>query len=243
MFLSKLKEKILQENFFRPRWYSVFINPYFINRNSLYNEVKKFSAKIKKTDKILDVGCGLKPYRKVFKTKEYIGIDIDFGGHPNDQKNVDHFYDGETIPYEQQTFDNILCTQVLEHTIKPETTIKEMSRVIKTNGLLFISMPFIYPEHEIPFDFQRYTKYKHIKLLTENNFSIVQIKKTTGFWGTFGQVFVVYIFESIKFRASFLKTVLSIFILGPIQIFSIILDILFIKSGPTMDYVIIARKN
>ncbi len=241
--LKHTKKKVLEELFFRPTWYSVMLNPYFINRRSLYLAVQKFAKLTAPENSVLDVGCGLKPYRDLFPAREYVGIDIETGGHSNDQKHVDSYYDGEHIPSGDKSFDFVLCTQVLEHTEKPEKLVEECARVLKPGGKVLFSMPFMYPEHEIPYDFQRYTRFKHINMLQQNGFDHIEIEKTTGFFGTFGQLFSVFIFESIKFRATIFKTLLSIGILMPIQVLGLVLDFIFRKAGPTMDYVITAQKN
>lgn len=241
--LSKLKKNILEENFFRPKWYSVFINPYFINRRSLYSEIKLFAENVKNNYSVLDVGCGIKPYRNLFNTDNYVGIDIEGGGHSDDAKIVDKFYDGKSIPFSSEQFDNIICTQVLEHAEDPNALINECSRVIKQGGHIFISMPFMYGEHEAPYDYRRFTRFEHKRILEANGFTSVKINQTTGFFGTFGQLLSIYIFESITFRSTILKTLLSILILGPMQIISLLLDFVFRKSGPTMDYVVTAIKK
>jgi SAM-dependent methyltransferase len=241
--LVHTKRRVLENIFFRPTWYSIALNPYFINRRSLYLAVQKFAKLTTPESSVLDVGCGLKPYRDLFPAQKYVGIDIETGGHSNDQKHVDSYYDGEHIPFDDRSFDFVLCTQVLEHAEKPEKLIEECARVLKPGGKVLFSMPFMYPEHEIPYDFQRYTRFKHTSLLQKNGFGQVETEKTTGFFGTFSQLFSVFIFESIRFRASILKTLLSIFILMPIQALGLALDFIFRKSGPTMDYVITAQKN
>lgn len=238
-----LKRSFLEENFFRPKWYSVFINPYYINRISLYKEICIFASNIKKNEAVLDIGCGIKPYRNIFNTENYIGIDIEGGGHSDDAKIVDKFYNGKQIPFQGEQFDNIICTQVLEHAEDPNILIRECFRVLKQNGRIFISMPFMYPEHEIPYDYRRFTRYEHKRILEGSGFMLIIIKQTTGFCGTFGQLLSIYIFESITFRASILKTLLSVFVLGPIQVASLVGDFIFRKSGPTMDYVVVAIKK
>ncbi len=75
---SKLKNLVLS-HLFKPQWYSI-INPYFIARFNLFKQIKIFSKKyFKENEKILDVGCDIKPYKDLFKTSEYIGIDIKSG--------------------------------------------------------------------------------------------------------------------------------------------------------------------
>ena len=240
--IKQFKKKVIEDQFFRPKWYSVFLNPYFINRNSLYKAMTEFSKTTYKNSMILDIGCGIKPYRNLFITEDYTGIDIQGGGHTDNAKTVDKFYDGLHIPYPDNSFDKIICTQVLEHADNPEILVNEMFRVLIPQGTVFISMPFTYPEHEIPFDYRRFTKFEHMRLLESNSFHNITITKTTGFFGTFGQLLVIFLFEGIHFRASTFKTILSIFVFGPIQIGSILMDKITNKSGQTMDYVITAKK-
>lgn len=236
--MSGFKAKLLEEHFFRPRWYSIFINPYFTNRYRLYQAIKRFAKETLPTATILDVGCGIKPYRLLFSTSDYLGIDIEGGGHTDDAKTVDAFYDGLSIPYPNTSFDTIICTQVLEHAHDPEILVTECARVLKTGGRAFFSMPFTYPEHEVPYDFRRFTKFEHDRLFRKNGFTKITITKTTGFAGTFAQLLVIWLFEGIPFRSTVLKSLLTIFLFAPIQMLGIFIDWLTGKSGMTMDYVI-----
>lgn len=240
---GNLKTQIIEEHFFRPRWYSVFINPYFINRYSLYQAVRSFALQAPKEANLIDVGCGLKPYRELFTTPSYVGIDIEGGGHSDTAKTVNVFFDGTKIPFPENSFNTLICTQVLEHADDPEKLVNECARVLSPNGRAFFSMPFTYPEHETPYDFRRFTRFEHQRLLTKCGFTDIKIIQTTGFMGTFAQLLVIWLFESIPFRSTILKTLLTAFIFAPIQIFGLLIDKLTNKSGQTMDYVILARKQ
>ena len=240
--MSSTKAKYMEKNFFRPEWFSVLVNPYFINRFSLFNAVKNFASDTSSEAKILDVGCGIKPYRELFSSSSYTGIDIAGGGHTDEAKTVDAFYDGKNIPFPNESFDTIICTQVLEHADDPEILVKECARVLKSGGRAFFSMPFMYPEHEVPYDFHRFTRFEHERLYKKNNFTGFKIEQTTGLFGTFAQLLVIWTFESITFRASLLKGLLSVFIFAPIQVLGLAIDYLTNKSGPTMDYVVTVRK-
>ncbi|MFA6158121.1 MAG: class I SAM-dependent methyltransferase [Candidatus Paceibacterota bacterium] len=240
--LRELKNRIIEDSFFRPRWHSVLINPYFINRNGLYSAISTFAAGIPKEARIIDVGCGLKPYRKLFASGAYTGIDIQGGGHTDAAKTVDAYYDGIHIPFPDASFDALICTQVLEHADDPEALVADCARVLAPGGQAFFSMPFTYPEHEKPYDFRRFTRFEHKRLLEKNGFSEIRIKQTTGIFGTLAQMLSIWIFEGITFRATVLKTLLSILVLGPLQIIGLALDALTGKSGMTMDYVISARR-
>jgi len=239
----KFKDKFIEEHFFRPKWYSIFFNPYFIFRYNLYKNITNFSKEIKPGSKILDVGCGIKPYKNLFFDMEYLGIDIQGGGHPDADKTVDKFFDGTNIPYEDNKFDVVICTEVLEHSLEPEKLTLEINRVLKNEGTLYLTMPFVWNEHETPYDFRRFTSFEHKRILQKNNFFIDSIESINGVFTTSSQLVCAYIFESTKIGGTFLKFILSIFVFVPIQLFSIILDKLTRNKWITLGYVVIAKKK
>jgi len=135
--MSKKIKEIVNQHFFRPAWYSVIINPYFIARYGLLLKIKNFAKNDFSGKKILDVGCGIKPYKNLFNSSSYVGIDIDYGGHNNQAKVVDKFYDGVNIPYDDNSFDIVICTEVMEHVVDPEKLLSEIHRVLKIGGRIF----------------------------------------------------------------------------------------------------------
>ncbi len=124
--------------------------------------------------KILDVGCGLKPYKKYFENATYLGIDVEESGRESQNKIADKFFDGINIPYDDNEFDIIICTQVLEHALYADKLLSEMYRVLKTDGEVFLTVPFLWGEHEQPYDFRRFTSFGIKKLFEDTGFTIVQ---------------------------------------------------------------------
>ncbi len=104
------------------------------------------AAEIKESDKILEVGCGAGHIlEKVRKGKLY-GIDISEIQIERTKKRMGDKVElkkapGENIPYEDKFFDKILCSEVIEHVIDPREVLKEISRVLKDNGILSLSIP------------------------------------------------------------------------------------------------------
>lgn len=99
----------------------------------------------------LDLGCGHSYYKKYFPNR--IGFDIQ-PGH-----GVDVVGDAHKLPFENDKFDNILCTEVLEHLHSPHIAISEMKRVLKRGGKLILTTRFVFPLHDVPNDYYRFTKY------------------------------------------------------------------------------------
>lgn len=240
--MSKTIKEIINQHFFRPSWYSVLINPYFIARRGLLNKIEKFASEDFSGKDILDVGCGIKPYKNLFNASSYIGIDIDYGGHNNQAKIVDKFYDGINIPYDNSSFDIVICTEVVEHVKDPEKLLSEIFRVLKTGGRLFLSMPFVWNEHEIPYDFSRFTRYKHQDILNKSGLVMEKIEETTGVFRVCGQLISAFIFERLFVKNKPLKLLAAVFLCFPVQTFFIFLDFIFKNSWLTLDYVIIAKK-
>jgi ubiquinone/menaquinone biosynthesis C-methylase UbiE len=111
---------------------------------------------------LLDVGCGEMPFRFALQPDvAYTGIDVEEAisfGMSGD--NAIHAFDGRTIPFPDDHFDNILCTEVLEHADAPEQLLVEMHRVLKPGGMLIMTVPFAARVHHAPYDFQRFTRHK-----------------------------------------------------------------------------------
>jgi SAM-dependent methyltransferase len=107
--------------------------------------------------RILDVGCGTRPYEQLFVGWEYVGIDVAESGRPSEHKVVDRYFDGLTIPYQDESFDAVLCTEVLEHCVDATRIAGEIRRVLRPGGQAVITVPFMWGEHEMPYDFRRYS--------------------------------------------------------------------------------------
>jgi SAM-dependent methyltransferase len=141
-------------------------------------EIKKKLNNIKKSI-ILDVGAGdLRHKLDIFfhHGNSYFSIDVKKSGHKN-LKNYDKFFDGENIPYPSNYFDVVIFTEVFEHAQNVDKLVLDIKRVLKKNGKLIFSVPFLWPEHEIPFDFRRLTGYGLKYYFTKKGFKVLYYKK------------------------------------------------------------------
>jgi SAM-dependent methyltransferase len=146
-----------------------------------------FSKKYLK-GRLIDIGCGDKPYKELLgsQIQEYIGIDHHETSH--DKTKIDLFGTAYEIPVEDNSFDSAICTSVLEHLEEPEKAIRECFRVLKPGAYVIYSVPFIWHLHEEPRDFYRYSKYGLKYLFEKSGFNIIEIKPLSGFLVTFTQL-------------------------------------------------------
>jgi SAM-dependent methyltransferase len=143
--------------------------------------------------RLLDVGCGEKPYRAIFApfVTEHVGLDHAGTQHACDA--IDLYGYADAIPAEAMSFDTVLCTAVLEHVEEPARAIEEMHRVLRPGGVLILTAPLFWQVHEAPRDFYRYTEYGLRYLFEKAGFTIVELTPLSGFVVTFTQAFVYYV--------------------------------------------------
>lgn len=138
--------------------------------------------------RLLDVGCGQRPYEAIFTpyVSEYIGIEHEATfGKTHASKSVkgpDLTYDGKRLPFEDKTFDTVLNCQVLEHTPEPGRLVAEMARVLKDDGLLILTAPFDFRLHEEPHDYFRYTPHGLRTLCEKAGLEIVETHPMGSLW-------------------------------------------------------------
>jgi len=107
---------------------------------------------------VLDVGCGQRPFEGLFGDSVYIGSDLT----PSARVNV--VADNAELPFRSDIFDLVIASETLEHTLRYEEAVGELVRVTRPGGYVFVSVPFMYPIHGVPLDFQRFTELKLTRL-------------------------------------------------------------------------------
>ena len=137
--------------------------------------------------RVLDAGAGTGIYRHLFDHCQYESVD--FARIDKPYGELTYICDLSKIPVEDERFDGVICTQVLEHLPDPLAVLEELHRVSKRGGILFASAPLFYEEHEQPYDFFRYTRYALRSLLERANFEVRQIDWLEGYCGTLSYQF------------------------------------------------------
>jgi SAM-dependent methyltransferase len=131
------------------------------------------------TGKVLDIGCGRQPLRPFFNADcEYHGLDYPETGKPYETRPA-VYGDAQCLPFPDGTFDTVVCLEVLEHVPNPEAALQEASRVLKREGHLLLSTPFLYPIHDAPSDYRRWT-WHGLEAMVESSGLRVEWLRTLG---------------------------------------------------------------
>lgn len=191
--------------------------------------------------KVLDVGGKKQNVRGTFRPDlrtveswEYVNIDP--------AVSPDYCCSAENIPVVNSTYDNVLLCEVLEHLEKPENVLKECCRVLKPGGKLIISVPFLFPVHADPHDYQRWTAQKLDMELTTAGFAQIAITPMGGAYGVLFDILWIRFgsLSSSKFWAKCRRKALRL--LKPLFLF---LDKQFPAQNDTITsgYFVMATRN
>lgn len=111
---------------------------------------------------LVDLGCGVMPYKEYImdfkRVDKYIGIDLSPTVYHN-KVNPDLVWDGNHIPLDNDSIDYLMATEFLEHYYDTSKILTEIKRVLKPGGVFFFTVPFLWPIHEKPYDYHRFTPF------------------------------------------------------------------------------------
>jgi SAM-dependent methyltransferase len=139
--------------------------------------------------RLLDVGCGVKPYEPFFRdaVAEYVGVDV-----ANPAAELEGTV--EEIPVQDESFELVLCTQTLEHAEDPARAVRELRRVVKPGGRVLASTHGVQVYHPNPDDYWRWTHAGLERLFRENAFwSAVTVTPGSGTTACIGMLVSTYI--------------------------------------------------
>ncbi len=217
---------------------------YYLHYQSYHQELFKAFSQFA-TGKLLDIGCGNKPYAALLEPKitAYTGCDI----IQSSDNRVDILCPANQIPVPDQSFDTVISTQTIEHVEDHQGLVNEAFRALKKNGYFIVSGPLYWPLHEEPYDFFRFTKYGFTYVLEKAGFSVVAINANGGKWSVAGQALVHAIFPQIYgisgLKGKFIRGLFKM--LGGVKSINrlfLYLDNKFIDHSNTLNYVVVAQK-
>lgn len=137
--------------------------------------------------RVLDFGCGEKPYYPYFAhAAEYVGVD----SCPGPAVDV-VLKEGEILPFPDGHFDLSLSSQTLEHVSDPRAVVAELRRVLKPGGRVAVSAPFCFPYHAAPQDYWRFTRSGFETIFKD--FAEVEVRPACSYLETMVILFNIYL--------------------------------------------------
>ncbi len=125
--------------------------------------------------RVLDIGCADRAAAARLPVGcEYLGLDYPDTAVGMYHSRPDVFGDARRLPFADASLGGVILTDVLEHVPGPEAALAEISRVLREGGTLVLWIPFLYPIHDAPYDFQRYTEHGLRRSLAEHGFKVTE---------------------------------------------------------------------
>jgi len=222
------------------------LHPRYLSNLAIRRGLYKFAPAAH--GRMLDIGCGYKPYQHLFASyvDEHLGIDIPVTIHGLEV--IDILGTTLALPFTNGSFDTILATEVLEHVPEPERMLAEIGRVLRPGGTLILSVPLHEPLHELPYDFFRYTHIALCALLEKQGFSVRTIERRGG-----PVVVLIHLLCSFLYRrfgttgypdAVRVRFPMGLLILGLcsiLQLIGLVLDLFISDDFDTLGYVVLAK--
>jgi SAM-dependent methyltransferase len=218
--------------------------------------------------RLLDVGCGDKPFERLFRpyVDEYVGIEHDATFNATAAKlthsRPDYLYDGDRLPFEDGSFDTVLSIQVLEHTPRPRRLVAEMARVLNKDGVLILAAPFSFRLHEEPHDYFRYSPHGLSELCRDAGLVVESVRQVGSLWSLIAHKLNSYLALRVARAGSAAQRLGKLgheapaqertrfwtlpFVLPAVVVISIgarIMDRIFFERQEALGFVVIARHH
>jgi SAM-dependent methyltransferase len=194
--------------------------------------------------KVLDVGGKKDNKRGIFRPPldkveswEYLNIDK--------STNPDYNCSADNIPVDDETFDIVMLAEVIEHIENPVEVLNECVRVLKKDGNLIITMPFLNAIHADPYDFQRWTDFKFNLELEKLNLTNITIQPMGGVFAVIYDLILVSLNGASKNKSAFKNRFIRKFLMPILAKGFLFLDLKYEYKSKyiTTGYYIVSKKS
>ncbi|MBI2789639.1 MAG: class I SAM-dependent methyltransferase [Elusimicrobia bacterium] len=199
--------------------------------------------------RLLDLGCGSKPYAGLFAPHVASHFGVDFGAtaglHYGEATKADLLVDGAETKLPAGSFDTILCTQVLEHVLDTEAFVAECHRLLAKGGKGIFTVPFLWQCHAEPNDFYRFTRYALQRIFEARGFRIVELRPIGGAYAALIQTKIVSIHcrEISSLPRRILRKAWNLLLLPVLNWKALHLDGLFWNDKLCLNYLLVVAKD
>ncbi len=143
---------------------------------------ERVAGEVPEGARILDAGAGDCLYRPLFDQAHYVGLDYAKGFEKVDFSHLDCVGGLLHLPFRDGSFDAVLSVNVLEHVPEPSLVMREMSRVLRPGGVLYLMVPQSVRVHYAPYDFYRYTEHGLRYQAEQAGLEVEELEPEGGYW-------------------------------------------------------------
>lgn len=199
--------------------------------------------------RLLDLGCGAKPYQSVFAPHVSSHYGVDFGGtadlHYGSETKADLLVDGTRTGLPAGSFDTLLCTQVLEHVFDTDAFVAECHRLLAQGGKGIFTVPFLWQCHAEPNDFYRFTPHSLRRIFEARGFRVLELRPLGGAYAALIQTRIVSIhcreIKSLPYRI--LRKAWNLVLLPVLNWKALHLDGFFRNDKLCLNYLLVVAKD
>ncbi len=199
--------------------------------------------------RLLDLGCGAKPYAALFAPHVDSHFGVDFVGtsglHCGTATKADLFVDGVETKLPEGSFDTVLCTQVLEHVFDTKAFVRECHRLLAKGGVGLFTVPFLWQCHAEPNDFYRFTRHSLKIIFERQGFRVVDLRPLGGAYAALIQTRIVSLhcreIKSLPYRI--LRKAFNFLLLPVLNWKALHLDQIFWNDKLCLNYLLVVVKD
>jgi len=238
-----LLKNFYQKQAFRPGFWAFLFHSSYLVRRDLHRALQKHLGTLGPC--ILDVGCGSRPYESLARARKYIGLEHYHARKQGGRgKRPDVYFDGKNLPIKAGSFDAVLCTEVLEHVFEPQDFLRQIAYTLKEKGVLLMTVPLAMPEHEVPYDYGRYTSYGMRYLLQKTGYVSLEYQALCSGLAGHTQLLVFSLEETLRTGHPALNYLLRLFFLSPLLFLGLLLGKLPVgKKSFWITSLVLAQKK
>jgi len=156
----------------------------------------RYASRFKSGSQVLDLGGQRFPKRGQFNIERY-DVHVCYANlskihRPHVQT------DAATLPFKGETFDVAICAELLEHAPDPRPILREVHRVLRHEGVMLVTVPFLFPIHADPYDYARYTDNYWRQNLRQIGFEDITVEEQGLFWSVAVDMARAWLHEKIR---------------------------------------------
>jgi len=218
-----------------------------ISSELLWREMARVSATYAR-GKLVDIGCGTRPYEPLFlpHVESYFGVDWEGAAdqHYGAATLADLYADCTDTKLVAESFDTLLSTQVMEHIYDTGAFLRECNRLLKKGGVGIFSVPFVWETHAEPYDYYRFTRYALENMFRDHGFVVESINPVGGVYATLTQLKIVSLYyrpvQSLPYRL--IRRVRNELAIPLLNFMALHLDRVLWSDKLCLNYCVIVRK-